>query len=48
MGKYANLYSKFEEPNLGLSQKEKNELLDKVNTWIENVIKQKEDFIKKK
>lgn len=48
MGKYANLYSKFEEPNLGLSQKEKNELLDKVNTWIENVIKQKDDFIKKK
>ena len=48
MGKYANLYSKFEEPNLGLSQNEKNELLDKVNTWIENVIKQKDDFIKKK
>ncbi len=48
MGKYANLYSKFEEPNLGLNQKEKNELLEKVNTWIENVIKEKEDFIKKK
>ena len=47
MSKYANLYHR-EEPNLGLSQKEKNELLDKVNTWIENVIKQKDDFIKKK
>ena len=48
MSKFANLYSKFEEPNLGLSQKEKSELLDKVNEWIENVIKETEDFIKKK
>jgi hypothetical protein len=48
MGKYANLYSKFEEPNLGLSQKEKKEILNKLNKWIENVIKEKEDFIKKK
>ena len=28
--------------------KEKNELLDKVNEWIQNVIKETEDFIKKK
>jgi hypothetical protein len=48
MSKYANLYTKFEEPNLGLSQKEKKELLNKVNIWIENVIKDTEDFIKKK
>lgn len=48
MGKYANLYIKFEEPNLGLSHKEKTEILDKVNEWIENVIKETEDYIKKK
>ncbi len=48
MSKYANLYAKFEEPNLGLSQKEKIELLDRVNEWIENAIKEKDDFIKKK
>lgn len=48
MSKYANFYTKFEESNLGLSQKEKNELLDRVNEWIENVIKEKQDFIKKK
>ena len=46
MSKYANLYQR-EEPNLGLSQKEKNELLEKINSWIEKVIKQKENFIKK-
>ncbi|TFG22263.1 MAG: hypothetical protein EU532_14550 [Promethearchaeota archaeon] len=48
ISKYENLYSKFEEPNIGLSLKEKNELLDKINLWIENVIKQKDDFIEKK
>ena len=48
IGKYENLYSKFEESNLGLSQKEKIELIDKINSWIENVIKQKDDFIEKK
>jgi len=46
MSKYANLYQR-EEPNLGLSPKEKNELLEKINSWIEKVIKQKENFIKK-
>ena len=48
MGKYANLYSKFEESNVGLSQNEKRELIQNVDGWIENIIKEKEDFIKKK
>jgi hypothetical protein len=46
IGKYANLFS-HEEPNLALSQKEKVELLDKVNIWIEKAIKQEDEFIKK-
>jgi hypothetical protein len=48
MGKYANLYSKFEGSNVGLSQNEKRELIQNVDGWIENIIKEKEDFIKKK
>jgi hypothetical protein len=47
MGKYANQFQR-DDPNQGLSQKEKKELLDKVTIWIEKAIKQKDEFIKKK
>ncbi|MFX1259033.1 MAG: hypothetical protein ACFFAN_14335, partial [Promethearchaeota archaeon] len=35
MSKLANLYQR-KEPNLGLSQKEKKELIEKINSWIES------------
>ncbi|MFX0073067.1 MAG: hypothetical protein ACFFAO_18470 [Candidatus Hermodarchaeota archaeon] len=46
MSKYANIYQR-EEPNLGLNQKEKRELLEKVDSWISKAAKKENGFIKK-
>lgn len=47
MGKYANLYQK-KEPHLGLSQKEKTELLESIDNWINDARVNKNKYILKK
>jgi hypothetical protein len=46
MGKFVNLYQR-EQPNLGFSQKERYEFLEKIDLWIKDAIKHKDDLIKK-
>jgi len=47
MGKYANLYQR-KDPHLGLSQREIEELLEKIDNWIEDTRKNREKYIQKK
>ena len=47
MGKYANLYQK-KDPHIGLSEKEKTELLVSIDNWIEDARINKNKYIIKK
>jgi len=43
LGKYANIYQK-KEPNLGLPPKDKNEILNKIDSWIADIEEKKREM----
>jgi hypothetical protein len=46
MSKIANLYER-EKPNRGLSQKERRELIEKIDSWIQYALENEDEFLKR-